>query len=322
MGQGVSLKHVVGYIVTSLPFQGLQMLPVACLLATLFVVGDLARNREYIAGLAGGVPPERFLGGILLAGFSLSILAFGVNETIVPSATHYSRTVFREKIRRLGEWRQTIFTDLFVTGRNGRIWTVRYFNEASGAMERVIIDTFVNGSIGNQVDATTAVWTDQTGWVFGNGVVRHFKKDGFSIDRIEPFKQRNFNFEEKPSDLITQEPQPEEMGYRQLNKRIKRLMSLGIDVRRLKIELMVKLAFPFSCLVVTCLGVPLALKGKGNKAIGVAAGGGLTLVYLGCMQMGKALALRFIPPFLGAWLGNFVFMGLAFYLWIKMRETA
>src|SRR5262249_23600753 len=61
LADGVSIRYVIGFLVTSIPYQALQVLPVACLLATLFVVGNLSRTREYIAGLAGGLAPEKFL---------------------------------------------------------------------------------------------------------------------------------------------------------------------------------------------------------------------------------------------------------------------
>ena len=83
-----------------------------------------------------------------------------------------------------------------------------------------------------------------------------------------------------------------------------------------------KLAFPFSALVVVILGIPLAMKGKGNIGRGIAMALALTLAYMGFIQFGKALAQRFVPPFLGAWAANIFFTALALWLWRKMRRTA
>src|SRR5205823_5494657 len=140
------------------------------------------------------------------------------------------------------------------------------------------------------------------------------------ISSSEPFVEKTFNFSEKPSDLITQEPQAEEMTFSDLRKHVRRLSERGVPVRSLEVELMMKLAFPFACFVVVFLGVPLALQGKGSHAMGIAAGGLLTLFYLGFMQFGKAMAQRLIPPWAGAWLGNFVFMIVGLILWWRMRR--
>lgn len=321
LANGVSLMHVVGYLITSLPFQALQVLPVACLLATLFVVGNLARSREYIAGLAGGLPPERFLSGLFIAGFAISLVALVANETLVPPATQYARTVYREKIRRLGEWRQAVFTDLFVAGADGRMWAAKLFNQDTGRMERVIVDKFVDGVVVTQVDAKAAQWAPD-GWYFTDGVRREFGPRGLMITKSIPFPRERFEFRERPSDLVVQEPQPEEMNSATLERHIKRLSALGVPVRSLKVERYMKLAFPFSCFVVTLLGVPLALRSKGSHGMGIAAAGALTLLYLGFMQFGKALAQRVLEPWLGAWLGNIVFLVVGLILWWRMRRTA
>ncbi len=321
LADGVDLGHVLGYLVSSLPFQALQVLPVACLLATLFVVGNLSRTREYIAGLAGGLPPEKFLMGLFFAGFMISVTALIANETVVPPITHYSRTVFRENIRRLGEWREAVFNDLFVAGAEGRIWAAKLFSSSDGSMERVVVDTYDGARLSEQIDAIRALWTDD-GWVFYNGVKRFYAEDGISIAKVEPFKELKTGYREKPADLAINEPQPEEMTFNALKRHIRRLDSLGIPVRALEVELMMKLAFPFSCFVVTFLGVPLALRGKGSAAIGIAAGAALTLLYLGFMQFGKALAQRAMPPWAGAWLGNFVFLTVGGLLFARMRRTA
>src|SRR5262249_39654372 len=130
-----------------------------------------------------------------------------------------------------------------------------------------------------------------------------------------------FPFEERPSDLTIQEPEPYEMSTKTLRKQIERLESLGVPTRKLEVELRMKLALPLTCFVVTFLGIPLALRGKGNRAKGIASAGILALAYMGFVQFGKALAQRVIPPLMGAWLGNIVFIAIGLSLWIRMRRT-
>ena len=130
------------------------------------------------------------------------------------------------------------------------------------------------------------------------------------------------SFGEKPEDLVTQEPQPEQMNYKTLKRHIRRLSSLGVPVRKLQVELMMKLAFPFSCLVVTLLGIPLAMRGKGSWGMGIATALVLTLAYMGFMEFGKAMAQRLVPPLIGAWLANVVFLLIGLLLWKRMRRTA
>jgi len=260
--------------------------------------------------------------GLFLAGLAISCLGWAANETFIPPATRYSRQVYREKIRHLGEWRQTTFTDLFVAGLSGRIWSIRQFNPGVGSMQGVVIDTLQNGLFGPQIQARTAQWSDHEGWTFYNGIERNYQPNGLVIANAAPFNEKCLAFGEKPSDLVVQEPQPEEMTYKQLRRHIRHLASLGVPVRQLEVELMMKLAFPFTCFVVTVLGVPLALRGKGSPAMGIASGGVLTLIYMGFIQFGKAMAQHVVSPWLGAWMGNIVFLTIGTVLWWRMRRGA
>ncbi|MCG3203814.1 MAG: hypothetical protein KCHDKBKB_00486 [Elusimicrobia bacterium] len=321
LAEGVIFHHVLGFLISSMPYQAFQILPVACLLGTLFVVGNLSRSREYIAGLAGGLPPEKFLGGLFLAGIFISFLALLANETIIPPSNRYSKTVFREKIRKLGDWRPSVYKNLIVAGADGRVWTIQILNESTGQLNRVVIDQLQEGRLSPQIDAESAVWTSE-GWKFNNGVIRTYKEDGLNIDHVRSFTEEVFNFSEKPSDFGIQEPQAEEMTYKNLRRHIHRMEALGVPARPLRVELMMKLSYPFACFVVVFIGIPLALHGKGNPALGIAAGLVLTLLYLGFMQFGKAMAQRLVPPWFGAWLGNICFSLIGLFLWWRMRRAA
>jgi lipopolysaccharide export system permease protein len=321
LADGVSLTHVLGFLITSMPFQALQILPVASLLGTLFVVGNLVRSREYVAGLAGGLAPETFLKGLLAAGLFISLAALVANETFIPKATSYARGVFREKIRRLGSLAPTTFNNLIVSGAEGRLWAISTLDTEARTMGRVWVDTYRDGQVAFQIDASSAQWTGDA-WAFYNGVTRTFSNETMEITAIEPFDKKIVVAVEKPRDFMIQEPQPEEMTYKQLKRHLRQLDALGVPSRPLEVELMMKLAFPFTCLVVIFLGVPLSLQGKGSAAMGIAAGGLVTLIYLGFMQFGKAMAQRLVEPWLGAWLGNIVFVAVGFYLWWRMRKTA
>ena len=57
-----TLGAVLGYLATMMPLQGLEALPVAVLMAILFVLGSLQRSNELVAMMSGGIPPERCLG--------------------------------------------------------------------------------------------------------------------------------------------------------------------------------------------------------------------------------------------------------------------
>ena len=68
-------------------------LPLACLLASIMTMGNLAEHHELTAFKAAGISLFRFMRSIIFAGFALSLLAFLFNNYIIPIANLKSGTL-------------------------------------------------------------------------------------------------------------------------------------------------------------------------------------------------------------------------------------
>jgi len=78
---------IVAYFLLRIPSEYLRdTLPVASFAAAFLCIGGPARAREITALKAGGVSPRRIVVPVVLASLLLSLLALGVNETLVLSA--------------------------------------------------------------------------------------------------------------------------------------------------------------------------------------------------------------------------------------------
>ena len=78
---------IATYFLLRIPSEYLRdTLPVASFAAAFLCIGGPARAREIIALKAGGVSPRRVVAPVVLASLLLSLLALGVNETVVLSA--------------------------------------------------------------------------------------------------------------------------------------------------------------------------------------------------------------------------------------------
>ena len=74
------------YFLARMPQVVLMITPISMLLATLLVTGAFARNSEVTAMLASGVSIYRMMVPLLAIGFVVSLLMFGLNEFIIPTA--------------------------------------------------------------------------------------------------------------------------------------------------------------------------------------------------------------------------------------------
>ena len=87
-------------------------------------------------------------------------------------------------------------------------------------------------------------------------------------------------------------------------------------LRKLLVDFHYKLAFPFVSFVVILIGAPLAMRPERSGMMrGIGASVVIVALYYGigsfCLALGKGGVL---PPFLSAWFGNLLFLGVGIYL--------
>ena len=83
-----------------------------------------------------------------------------------------------------------------------------------------------------------------------------------------------------------------------------------------------KISFAFTNLVVLLCGIPLVvIKGKNSLSFGVGASVFVIFGYYVFIKFGQSLGFKgVITPILSAWMGNIVFLLLAFTLFYKARN--
>ena len=113
-------------------------------------------------------------------------------------------------------------------------------------------------------------------------------------------------FTESPQDLQATERQPSEMNFADLTRFITALERSGADVNLLRVERMLKLAIPVTCLIIALFGAPLATSSqRGGAAYGIAVSLATTILFLVLIQLTKAIGGKgLMPPDIAAWVPN------------------
>lgn len=94
---GYNLKHVFLYLGLMAPLYIYELMPSAALLGSLFVLGDMANNREIIAMRVAGFSISDILKAVLLAGAILATTAILIGEFVAPAAERNAR-VMKDKV--------------------------------------------------------------------------------------------------------------------------------------------------------------------------------------------------------------------------------
>ena len=300
---------VLKYYSFQIPYIFNLTLPIATLIACLFTVGQMARHSELIAMRASGIRFLRTMVPLILVGVITSVVSLGVGELVEPETNSIVRAIKANELKKPRRRKPTLKkTNISYRGKQGVFYFTPEFDTRRNVMTDVVVEKTSNDRLIYRVNAKRAIWRDST-WVFIDAWVRWFDKDG-DVEREAYIPEGSLDgLTDNPSDIVREQRKPEEMGYRELYNLVKRIEESGGDATRYRVGLSMKLAFPFTNLVVILIGSPLSARlRRGGIAIGVGLGLSITFIYYGFIRVGQTLGDHAIlPPFVAAWLGNIVF---------------
>jgi lipopolysaccharide export system permease protein len=305
----VAFPTVLKYYAFQIPHIFTLTLPVAVLISCLFTVGQMARHSELVAIKASGIRFARTMVPLIVAGLVASVLSLAVSEIVEPEANSTVRSIKSGEIKKSsGKDQPRVRTNISYRGAEGLFYFAPEYDTKRNIMRDVVIEKSEGGKLIFRLNAEQAAWQEST-WVFREAWMRWFSDDG-EVERESYVAEGPVDsFRDRPSDIVREQRQPEEMSYRELSRLISKIEHSGGDATKYRVGLNMKIAFPFTNLIVVLIGSPLSARlRRGGLAVGVGLGLSLTFVYYGFIRVGQALGDHAtLPPILAAWLGNVVF---------------
>jgi lipopolysaccharide export system permease protein len=312
-----------------LPDTAYKVLPAAVLFATVFTVGNLTRHTELTAAKASGMSFHRVVRPIFL----LSVLAAGLALLIgelSPPANSKRLLLLRESCQThsapsgglvvCNESNITRYNFVF-GGDEGRVVRATYLNVPEGRLQSVEVEQRGDSLTPTVlVSAEGGTWFADRGWVLRGGHV-HVLPDGMQ-DLVVGFDSLiDRRMVETPAELRASDKTSDEMTYGQLARFIATLERSGADVRGLRVELMLKIAIPVTCILIAMFGAPLATSTqRGGTAFGIGVSLGTTVFILLLIQLTKAVGKSgVVSPELAAWFPNLLVAAAAALLLARVR---
>ncbi|MGI9038613.1 MAG: LptF/LptG family permease [Gemmatimonadota bacterium] len=298
------------------PYNMLLAFPIACLIAAVFTVSSMTRHFEITAAKAGGISFLRITAPMLAASFALSLVSLALTE-VIPDANQKSTEALG---RTEGRGSRLSFV---YRGEAGRYYTIRRLTSDTGRIENIRIDREGSGYDypSYSVDAPAAEWDSLAErWIVRDGTLRLLPER----ERTVAFKfaeLRQSRFTETPDDLLAPPKEVENMDYGELARYVDALERSGSDTRALRVQLNLKLAFPFACFIIVLFGAPLVnstRRGGASMSIGIALI--TTLLFLALIRIAEALgAGGLLPPAMAAWVPNFLFLAAGLFLYRRVE---
>lgn len=293
-----------------------MVLPAAVLFATVFSIGTFTRYSEISAAKASGISFYRFIAPILLMACVAMSLGLVFAEVAPPAnAKRLDLLAGRSEFGAGARYNFAFATE------GGRVYRIYTLDVEKQRIDRPEIE--VRGSDkrpGLIIAADSGRWTDTTGWRLYKGQMHVLPNDSTNIDiGFDSLVDRELT--ETPDELQASEREPTEMNFAQLSRLIASMERSGADVNTLRVERMLKIAIPVTCIIIALFGAPLATSSqRGGAAFGVAISLATTVLFLVLIQLTKAIGGKgLMPPEAAAWMPNILVGIMAIVLLARVR---
>ncbi len=318
----VPLSNIVRYYMVLLPSAVVYIAPISLLLGVLYCLAQFTRHNELTAMRAGGISFNRLMVPFIVVGVLASVIVGLVNETLAPWSSYRTEQLV-SLYRRLGD------TDVFVERnlpyrnvRQKRTWMIDRFNTETYEMEGVnLILQHPDGWDQARVQAERAEWRAGEIWLF-DAHVQKMRPDG-RLDGLPDFHEsmRMGDMGETPQDFLSQRKDPEHMSAREIQRFIDTHNLEPRVLARLRVDKIYRLAIPWSCLVITMIGIPFgAHTGRKGALAGIVMILSLFFAYYSLIYICLGLAKNgYIGAYQGVWTPHAVFLLIAVFMNMKMR---
>ncbi|MBN1383353.1 MAG: LptF/LptG family permease [Elusimicrobia bacterium] len=291
--------------------------PVAMLLATLFSIGDLARNNEITALRTAGMNILTISKFLIISSILITLFFIFFNNSILLKSNKKYTKIWKHEIKKRKYQPNEAFNVVQID--NDKIFSAKIIDGNNEKILGLIILKFnENMELIEKTVAREAVW--QNGYLKLTDVsIGKFSDKGFTAEKFASIK---LPFEKKPSEFVNLRRNPDEMSYKELSDMILRFKKSGIPFHKETVYKHSKLAKPFANIIMIFLGIPFAIKtARTAKIFSFALAIFIGFLYWGAVEIGLAMGMsQTIHPILAAWFPNIVFLGISVLLIYKIGK--
>ena len=305
MQRQIPVRDIAVSYLYGVPETMFQVLPAAVLFATVFTVSSFTRYSEITAAKASGISFHRFIRPLTLGAVLAMCIGFSLNVIIPPLNQKKLNLLQEQKFKDTGER----YNFAFATGE-GRTYKVGALHASRNMIENLEVERLGRGSrIPTMYSISEqAFYRRNAYWMMVRGnlhVVPNATVDlVFSYDSL-----LDKSFTERPLELNAATKAPADMGWRELGRYIRALQRSGSDVNPLKVERMLKLAIPVTCIIILLFAAPLATSTqRGGAAWGIGVSLLTTVIFLVLVNLMRGFGGKgLISPDLAAWVPSLIF---------------
>ncbi|MBP7566742.1 MAG: LPS export ABC transporter permease LptG [Burkholderiaceae bacterium] len=256
---GYQLTHALAYVALLIPNHLYELLPIAVLIGSIFVMARFAQSSEYTILRTSGLGPWRALRTLLVLGLSFVVLTFAVGDYLAPAADRMAQLVKARyqgnlTLSQAGAWLKEKQQHGSFAANVGAL-------RADGSLQDVRIFEFDNqGFLRSTTYAPQAVYGPDGAWMLSDAERTEFSTRGEGAANVERLHLPSYRWPtEITAEMISVALlKPDRMRTLDLFQYIRHLDANNQSAQRYEIEFWRKVFYPLSCLVMVVLALPFA----------------------------------------------------------------
>jgi len=318
IGRDIPLGIVLEFLAYSIPRLLVLAIPVGTVLAVAMAMNRLARDFETVAMRSGQISFSRVCLPLVLGGVILAMGDFLLNDFVVPAANTKASRVFREMVIHAPVMRSR--SNVQFVAPDGRVFSVRHMAADTNTLEGVyIFDRRPDGGV--TITTAERAQFDGQNWTLLRGTVYRYSPEQELLGEPIQFERAPVQLYAALQKYWTDQRQYFEMSTHELQEKVDVLSQAGQDTHELQVELQMKYAIPFACIVFALIAAPLSHHWAGSGSFaGVLIAILIVFLYNGVMSWDRAFGdAGILPPVLAAWLQNILFGGVGVWLMWRVR---
>lgn len=299
-----------------------QLLPVACLMATLFTLSTMNRSNELTALFSMGMSLMRISAPILIAVAVISAGGFAIADQVLPRLMQKANYVEYVEIKKRPGLYSTVKTNKIWYRSENILFNIKTLNPQAARAQGITLYYFdPNWDLTQLI---TAQEVDMKGnlWELKNGLVTLFAAES-SFPLTKSFTDKTISMNEDLSDIQSTTNSSDLMSLKELGRFIERNKEAGLETVRYEVDYHAKFGFAFAALVMSMLGIPFSVGRARSGGTFLNLGICLLLAFGYWVAYSSGLTLGqhgLLPPVIAAWGANLLALTLAFFFMRRLRR--
>lgn len=303
---GVGVGVMLTYFLAKLPLILSQILPAVFLIALIVQIGLLVRHKELLALQSGGVSYGALIRFFAFYGFFWCLLQLLLSQGFAVAGQSTMDRIWQEEVRKQTPGVMELENVWFLNGPYVVSIERAFPDERSG--HDVAVYTYGEGNTLREIIVAESFQAHDLAWELEN--VRIYDVDSFKVTEVSShsieIKQDLGAFS-----VLQARFDPAALSLLELGRIISYLEGTGSNVERLRTAWHMQWSYAFSLLVMVFIALALFTIFD-SVYVNIAVGLTIVFVYYVLFVLGVSLGESgFLPPMLGAWLGNLLFGILA-----------